>query len=98
MRPFPEIAYFPEMGEYAYVLRPDEYIKDFEWVPAPSYLTTQPMTAKTPSTRPQGRPPVPEAERLRIGTIRLTQAQWDKLAALGGVEWLRKKIDSSKLK
>lgn len=98
MRPFPEIAYFPEMGEYAYVLRPDEYIKDFEWVPAPSYLTTQPMTAKTPSTRPQGRPPVPEAERLRIGTIRLTQAQWDKLAALGGVEWLRKKIALARLK
>lgn len=47
--------------------------------------------------RPQGRPPVTEAERLRIGTIRLTQAQWDKLAALGGVEWLRKKISAAKL-
>ena len=48
--------------------------------------------------RPQGRPPVPESERLRIGTIRLTQAQWDKLAALGGVEWLRKRIDAAKAK
>ena len=83
------------MGEYAYVLRSDEYINEFELVPAPSYLTAQPMTAQTPK-RPQGRPPVPEAERLRIGTIRLTQAQWDKLAALGGVDWIRKKIDAAK--
>lgn len=50
------------------------------------------MSAK----RQQGRPPVPEAERLRIGTIRLTQAQWDKLAELGGVDWLRKRINAAK--
>lgn len=54
------------------------------------------MSTKTPVKRPQGRPVVPEADRLRVGTIRLTQSQWDKLAALGGVEWLRKKIDKAK--
>lgn len=46
--------------------------------------------------RPPGRPVVPEAERLKVGTIRLTQAQWDKLAALGGVDWLREKINRAK--
>jgi len=54
------------------------------------------MAEKTPTKRPQGRPVVPEADRLRLGTIRLTQGQWDKLTALGGVEWLRKKIDKAK--
>jgi hypothetical protein len=53
------------------------------------------MTPK--QKRPPGRPVVPEAERLKLGTIRLTQAQWDKLAALGGVEWLRKKINAARL-
>ena len=43
-----------------------------------------------------GRKPTPEAEALKVGSIRLTQAQWDKLAALGGVAWLREKIDRAK--
>ncbi len=55
------------------------------------------MTNKEAIKRAPGRPIVPEADRLRIGTIRLTQAQWDKLAALGGVDWLRKKINAAKL-
>jgi len=54
------------------------------------------MSSITPAKRPQGRPVVAEADRLRVGTIRLTQSQWDKLAALGGVEWLRKKIEKAK--
>jgi hypothetical protein len=33
---------------------------------------------------------------LRVGSIRLTQAQWDKLARLGGVAWLRKRIDKAR--
>ena len=44
-----------------------------------------------------GRKPTPEAEALRVGSIRLTQAQWDKLAALGGVTWLRDKIDRARV-
>lgn len=50
----------------------------------------------TTAKRPQGRPIVPEAARLRIGTIRLTQGQWDKLAALGGIGWLRDRIDKAR--
>jgi len=44
-----------------------------------------------------GRKPTPEAEALRVGSIRLTQAQWDKLAALGGVAWLRDKINRARV-
>ena len=44
-----------------------------------------------------GRKPTPEADALRVGSIRLTQAQWDKLAALGGVAWLRDKIDRARV-
>jgi hypothetical protein len=44
-----------------------------------------------------GRKPTPEAEALRVGSIRLTQAQWDKLATLGGVAWLRDKIDRARV-
>jgi hypothetical protein len=52
----------------------------------------------TTAKRPQGRPPVTEPDRLRVGTIRLTQAQWDKLTALGGAEWLREKIGKARIK
>jgi hypothetical protein len=55
------------------------------------------MTQDKPK-RPQGRPPVPPEQRLEIGTIRLTRAQWAKLAALGGAEWIRGKIDKAKPK
>ena len=43
-----------------------------------------------------GRKPTPEADALRVGSIRLTQAQWDKLARLGGVAWLRERIDKAR--
>jgi hypothetical protein len=51
----------------------------------------------TEAKRPPGRPPVAETDRLRIGTIRLTRAQWDKLALLGGAEWIRKKINAARV-
>ena len=44
-----------------------------------------------------GRKLTPEAEALRVGSIRLTQAQWDKLARLGGVAWLRDKINRARV-
>lgn len=44
-----------------------------------------------------GRKPTPEADALRVGSIRLTQAQWDKLARLGGVTWLRDKINRARV-
>jgi hypothetical protein len=48
--------------------------------------------------RPPGRPEVAEKDRLLVGAIRLTQAQWDKLAKLGGAEWLRQKINAARVK
>jgi hypothetical protein len=55
------------------------------------------MTTSQPK-RPRGRPIVPESERLIAGSIRLTAAQWLKLAALGDGVWLRKAIDRAKIK
>ena len=43
-----------------------------------------------------GRKPTPEAEALKVGSIRLTQAQWDKMARLGGAAWLRERIDKAR--
>lgn len=43
-----------------------------------------------------GRKPTPENNALRVGSIRLTQAQWDKLSRLGGVAWLRERIDKAR--
>jgi hypothetical protein len=48
--------------------------------------------------RPRGRPAVTPERRLIAGSIRLTQAQWDKLEKLGDGEWLRKQIDRAKVK
>lgn len=44
-----------------------------------------------------GRKPKPEADKLMVKSLRLTAAQWDKLAALGGVAWLREKIDRARV-
>lgn len=43
-----------------------------------------------------GRKPTPEADALKVGSIRLTLAQSDKLARLGGVAWLRERIDKAR--
>ncbi|MEI7464283.1 MAG: hypothetical protein WCJ87_02980 [Burkholderiales bacterium] len=43
-----------------------------------------------------GRKPTPEADALKVGSIRLTLAQWEKLARLGGVAWLRTRIDKAR--
>jgi hypothetical protein len=43
-----------------------------------------------------GRKPTPEDDALKVGSIRLTAAQWDKLARLGGVVWLRDRIDKAR--
>lgn len=59
-------------------------------------LKSAPMPKPTEPKRPPGRPEVPEESRLRVGSIRLTEAQWEKLAALGGSAWLREKIKRAK--
>lgn len=47
--------------------------------------------------KPRGRPPIP-ADQHKVGaSIRLTVAQWAKLAKLGGVDWIRAKIDRAKV-
>jgi hypothetical protein len=51
---------------------------------------------RPPNDRGQGRKPLPPEERLIVKSLRLTQGQWDKLARLGGVEWLRERIAKAK--
>ena len=43
-----------------------------------------------------GRKPTPEADALKMGSVPLTLAQSDKLARLGGVAWLRERIDKAR--
>lgn len=40
-----------------------------------------------------GRKPKPEADALLVGSIRLTVAQWAKLASLGGISWMREQLN-----
>ena len=51
---------------------------------------------RPPNDRGQGRKPLPPDERLIVRSIRLKAGQWEKLARLGGVEWVRAKIDKAK--
>jgi hypothetical protein len=45
----------------------------------------------------RGRPIVSDDARLHIYNIRLTHAQIEKLARLGGAAWIRQKIDRAKI-
>ena len=51
----------------------------------------------TPARRP-GRQPIPPEQRTVVGSVRLTAAQWQKFASLGGAAWLRERIDRAKTK
>ena len=46
--------------------------------------------------RGQGRKPVKQGEETVTLSLRVTVAQREKLARLGGAEWVRKKIDRAK--
>lgn len=48
------------------------------------------------SGRGQGRKPVRQGEETVTISLRVTVAQREKLARLGGAEWVRKKIDRAK--
>jgi aspartate/methionine/tyrosine aminotransferase len=54
---------------------------------------------KTPSRpygdRNQGRKALPENERAKSRSIRMTEEHFDKYRALGGTEWLREAIDQA---
>jgi hypothetical protein len=52
----------------------------------------------TATKRPQGRPPVKPGEPTVTMCLRLTQAQRDKVAKLGGAEWVRQRIEKAKEK
>lgn len=52
---------------------------------------------KPAAKRPQGRPELPEAERLVVVPIRLSTAQKAKLTTLGGAAWIRARIDRAKV-
>jgi hypothetical protein len=47
--------------------------------------------------RKPGRPALPPSKALKVGSIRLTAAQWDKLAKLGGAGWVRMRIDRARV-
>ena len=52
---------------------------------------------RPPSDRGQGRKALPVADKLVVGSIRLSPAQWVKLEALGGAAWLRERIDKARV-
>ena len=43
-----------------------------------------------------GRPALPDADRAKVRSMRLTDARWEKLKRLGGAEWLIRTIDKAK--
>jgi len=54
-------------------------------------------TEEPKPARPMGRPALPESERAKTRAFRLTDAEAEKLDALGGVTWLRRRIKAAKL-
>lgn len=50
---------------------------------------------RPPNARGQGRKPTPEGKR-KAASIRLSPAQHEKLARLGGSDWVRAQIDKAK--
>ena len=46
--------------------------------------------------RGQGRKPVKAGEETVTVSLRMTEAQREKLALLGGADWIRKRIDKAK--
>jgi hypothetical protein len=45
------------------------------------------------NARGQGRKPIPEEERLVLGSIRLSEQQWKLFRAIGGASWLRDNLN-----
>jgi hypothetical protein len=50
-----------------------------------------------PAKKKRGRPPVDPENVTQTVAIRLTAAQREKLATLGGPPWVREKIDKAKV-
>lgn len=47
--------------------------------------------------RGQGRKPLPDDQRTKPYSVRLTEAEYAKFIALGGAVWLREKIKRAQL-
>jgi len=60
---------------------------------SPQALANSP---RPPNDRNQGRKPIKEGQATVSMTIRLTAGQREKLATLGGAQWMRDKIDKAK--
>lgn len=43
-----------------------------------------------------GRPALPDDEKAKVRSVRLTDARWGKLKRLGGAEWLNRAIDRAR--
>lgn len=52
---------------------------------------------RPPNARGQGRKPLPEDQRAVVRSVRLIPAEWEKLAALGGLAWLRAALKKARL-
>lgn len=53
------------------------------------------MTTDKPK-KPRGRPEIPPEDRAVNRSVRLTVKQWAKLDLLGGIPWIRDRIDKAK--
>lgn len=58
-------------------------------------MTTDTTPKRPPNDRGQGRKPKPEGGRMVVVPLRMTPAQKDKLANLGGAKWVRDRLDES---
>lgn len=57
---------------------------------------TPKLTGRGGAGRGQGRKPKAPEEVLHVVSVRLSQAQRDKVDALGGLPWIREKVDKTK--
>ena len=56
-------------------------------------MTTNPTPKRPPHDRGQGRKPIKPGERMVVVPLRMTPEQKAKLTTLGGVKWVRAKLD-----
>ena len=60
------------------------------------YHSRMENTKRPPNDRGQGRKPIKPGEETVTVSLRMTPAQRDKLAKLGGASWVRDRIDKAK--
>ena len=56
-------------------------------------MTTETKPKRPPSDRGQGRKPIKPGELMVVVPLRMTPEQKAKLTTLGGVKWVRAKLD-----